>query len=94
MSDPTHEGILDERDWNESNIVEIREKGCNAANRVKYRASKSLAEKAAWAFIEEHKDEITWDLVAINPPYVCWSLYLSVRWYLFCIQLGFRAHHS
>ena len=31
-------------------------------------ASKTLAEKAAWAFIEEHKP--SWDLTVLNPPYV------------------------
>ena len=25
---------------------------------------------AAWKFVEDHKDEINWDLVTINPPYV------------------------
>ena len=25
---------------------------------------------AAWSFVEDHKDEINWDLVTINPPYV------------------------
>ncbi|KAF8956235.1 D-lactaldehyde dehydrogenase [Flammula alnicola] len=36
----------------------------------KYRASKTLAEKAAWEFYNKHKAEISWDLVALNPPLV------------------------
>lgn len=70
MADPADEGLLDERNWNEGNIVEIREKGRNATNLAKYRASKSLAEKAAWAFVDKHKNEISWDITAINPPFV------------------------
>ena len=45
VANPTDSGILDENNWNEENIVEIREKGRNAAQTAKYRASKSLAEK-------------------------------------------------
>lgn len=70
VSDPTHEGLLDEQSWNEGNIVEIREKGRGATQLAKYRASKSLAEKAAWAFVEQHKSEISWDISALNPPFV------------------------
>ena len=28
---------------------------------------------AAWAFVEEHKSEIGWDLVTLQPPYICHS---------------------
>lgn len=31
---------------------------------------------AAWAFYEEHKSEIGWDLVALNPPLV--NFFLSL----------------
>ena len=68
--DPTAEGLIDESTWNEGAIVEVREKGRNASNLIKYRASKSLAEKAAWAFYKQHKSEISWDLVALNPSLV------------------------
>ena len=45
VSNPTDTGILDEKNWNEDNIVEVKEKGKNASQPAKYRASKSLAEK-------------------------------------------------
>lgn len=45
VSNPTDAGILNESNWNEENIVEIREKGKDASQLAKYRASKSLAEK-------------------------------------------------
>ena len=36
---------MNESNWNEDNIKEIKEKGRDASGIVKYRASKSLAEK-------------------------------------------------
>ncbi|KAF7376961.1 Ketoreductase azaE [Mycena sanguinolenta] len=44
--------------------------GRSALAMTKYRASKTLAERAAWDFVAKHKTEIGWDLVAINPPFV------------------------
>ncbi|KAH8109995.1 hypothetical protein DFH11DRAFT_1746820, partial [Phellopilus nigrolimitatus] len=62
-------GELDERTWNEES-AEVRARGRAAEQSAKYRASKALAEKAAWDFAEKHKSEISWDLVALNPPFV------------------------
>ena len=45
VANPEDRGELDERTWNESNIREIEEKGREASQVGKYRASKSLAEK-------------------------------------------------
>ncbi|KAK0460538.1 D-lactaldehyde dehydrogenase [Desarmillaria tabescens] len=59
---------LSEADWNEQSPKEIGEKGRDASPLVKYRASKALAEKAAWSFYEGHKSEFSWDLTVINPP--------------------------
>ena len=61
---------FNENDWNEAAIVEAREKGRDAAPVVKYRASKTLAEKAAWELFEKNKDKVSWDLVVLNPPFV------------------------
>jgi hypothetical protein len=44
-----------------------------------YMASKTLAEKAAWEFVAAHKSEISWDLVAINPPYIFGVGFISFR---------------
>ncbi|THU93784.1 NAD(P)-binding protein [Dendrothele bispora CBS 962.96] len=63
--------VLSERDWNEPAVKEVEEQGCSASAVIKYRASKVLAEKAAWNFYNQHsKSGISWDLVVINPPYV------------------------
>ncbi|CCM04264.1 uncharacterized protein FIBRA_06433 [Fibroporia radiculosa] len=62
--------VFSEVDWNNAAIAEVREKGRAATQPAKYRASKTLAEKAAWEFVEKNKDKLTWDLVVLNPPYV------------------------
>ncbi|KAK0475280.1 hypothetical protein IW261DRAFT_1496772 [Armillaria novae-zelandiae] len=62
--------VFSEADWNEQAIKEIEEQGRDAPGIVKYRASKTLAEKAAWDFYKNHKSEIKWDLSVINPPFV------------------------
>jgi hypothetical protein len=49
-------------------LKEVEQKGKDAAGGDKYRASKTLAEKAAWAEVETKKP--TWDLATINPPMV------------------------
>lgn len=59
-----------EADWNDAAIAEVREKGRDAPQPAKYRASKTLAERAAWEFVEKNKGKIGWDLVVMNPPYV------------------------
>ncbi|KAK7472032.1 hypothetical protein VKT23_000143 [Stygiomarasmius scandens] len=62
--------MFSEKDWNEPAIQEVEEKGRAAPNAIKYRASKTLAEKAAWDFYNKHKSTISWELVVLNPPYV------------------------
>ncbi|CCL99694.1 uncharacterized protein FIBRA_01715 [Fibroporia radiculosa] len=59
-----------EADWNEKSIDEARVKGRDAAPTHKYYASKTLAERAAWEFVERNKETIGWDLVTLNPPFV------------------------
>ncbi|KAK0484420.1 hypothetical protein IW261DRAFT_1456425 [Armillaria novae-zelandiae] len=61
---------LSEVDWNEQSPKEVEEKGLDASPFAKYRASKALAEKAAWSFYEGHRSEFAWDLTMINPPWV------------------------
>ncbi|KAL4253690.1 NAD(P)-binding domain superfamily protein [Abortiporus biennis] len=61
---------FNEENWNNLSIQEVEEKGKDALNSNKYRASKTLAEKAAWKFVDEHKGELKWDLVTLNPPFV------------------------
>ncbi|KAF7973250.1 hypothetical protein HWV62_15763 [Athelia sp. TMB] len=57
-----------ELDWNEQATHLVETQGREAGAMHKYRASKTLAEKAAWAFVKEH--DVNWDLVVVNPPFV------------------------
>ncbi|KAK7020195.1 hypothetical protein VNI00_017808 [Paramarasmius palmivorus] len=62
--------VFNEDDWNEQSIREVEERGKDVSNSmVKYWASKTLAEKAAWRFMKENPD-LTFDLVAIHPTLV------------------------
>ena len=71
MLTPTTEPrVFSEEDWNEASIAEVKEKGRAASNPGKYRASKTLAERAAWEFWNKHKSQVQWDLVVVNPPFV------------------------
>jgi hypothetical protein len=60
----------DETSWNEPSVAEVREKGAAASPFAAYRASKTLAERAAWEFVKKNKGAIGWDLVVLNPPFV------------------------
>ncbi|KAG8773873.1 methylglyoxal reductase (NADPH-dependent) gre2 [Ceratobasidium sp. 428] len=60
--------IFTEDDWNTFSTKEVEKKGKDAAGGDKYRASKTLAEQAAWAEAEAKKPK--WDLATINPPMV------------------------
>lgn len=69
-----HEGIVPttftEENWNHQCLEVVKNLGEKAPNLMKYRASKTLAEQAAWKFVEEHKHQIRWDLAVLNPPLV------------------------
>ncbi|THH04102.1 hypothetical protein EW145_g5769 [Phellinidium pouzarii] len=69
MLDLAAKGAFNEHNWNENSVIEVREKGRDASQSAKYFASKVLAEKAAWNFIEINKSEISWDLTTLNPPF-------------------------
>ncbi|KAG6917262.1 hypothetical protein DXG01_003209 [Tephrocybe rancida] len=61
--------VFTEFNWNELAIREVKEQGDAAPGLSKYRASKALAEKAAWEFYEKNKADIKWDLSVLNPPF-------------------------
>ncbi|KAF9816374.1 hypothetical protein IEO21_04127 [Rhodonia placenta] len=67
--DPTPR-IYTEKNWNEQAIELVKSNGRNAHPAIKYCASKTLAERAAWEFMEKNKGKAQWDLVVLNPPYV------------------------
>ncbi|KAI5474685.1 D-lactaldehyde dehydrogenase [Pseudohyphozyma bogoriensis] len=63
---------ITEKDWNTSSVAEVEAKGKDAAPQQSYRASKTLAERAAWKFVEEHtKDgQAPFAISTINPPLI------------------------
>lgn len=64
--------VVSEADWTDS-IRICEEQGDSASGVAMYRASKALAEKAAWKFVQENKP--SWDLVVTNPPWVFGPLF-------------------
>ncbi|KZV66765.1 NAD-P-binding protein [Peniophora sp. CONT] len=70
LTSTTSPKTYDESSWNEPAVAEAAEKGGKTPLMIAYRASKTLAEKAAWKFVEDNKGSIGWDLTVINPPFV------------------------
>ncbi|PPQ68868.1 hypothetical protein CVT24_007677 [Panaeolus cyanescens] len=60
----------DESNWGDVWAEKTKALGENSPFMIKYRASKTLAERAAWKLYEDNKDNIGWDLVALNPPFI------------------------
>ena len=48
----------------------LETKGADAPIADKYCASKALAERAAWKYWNDHRGEVGWDLVVLNPSFV------------------------
>ncbi|KAF8877686.1 D-lactaldehyde dehydrogenase [Infundibulicybe gibba] len=67
---PASAEAFTEENWNDASAKVVEEKGRDASSWSKYRASKTLAEKAAWDLYNKHKPELEWDLVVILPPSV------------------------
>lgn len=61
---------LDESAWNQFSIDEVTQKGAAASPMDKYCATKTLADRAAWDFIEKNKGAISFDLSTVIPPFV------------------------
>ncbi|KAM0748085.1 NAD(P)-binding protein [Meredithblackwellia eburnea MCA 4105] len=61
-----------EKDWNSFSLKELEEKKGGVDAFHAYRASKTLAEKAAWDFVEEHTvdGKAPFDIATINPPLI------------------------
>lgn len=57
-----------EADWNETSPKVLKEKGNDCPPIEVYRSSKTLAERAAWKFIEEEKPQF--DIATVMPPFV------------------------
>ncbi|OSD02226.1 NAD-P-binding protein [Trametes coccinea BRFM310] len=59
-----------EEDWNDQAVQITEQKGRDAPGLIKYEASKTLAERAAWDFMKKHREEIHFDLCVVNPSLV------------------------
>ncbi|GMK54055.1 hypothetical protein CspeluHIS016_0106410 [Cutaneotrichosporon spelunceum] len=66
--EPLGEFTFTEDDWNQQSIDEVEAKGTGAWRMHWYRASKTLAERAAWKYVEDNTPPF--DVVTICPPYV------------------------
>ncbi len=66
--EPLGEFTFTEDDWNQQSIDEVAARGADAWRMHWYRASKTLAERAAWRYVEEEKPGF--DVATICPPYV------------------------
>ncbi|KAH9896101.1 NAD(P)-binding protein [Cubamyces lactineus] len=64
-------GLYAEDVWNDDAVRIVAEQGRKAPGDIKYMASKTLAERAAWGFMHEHKDAVKFDLCTILPS---WSM--------------------
>lgn len=53
---------MDESNWNQLSVDEVTQKGAEALLMHKYCASKTLAERAAWDFVEKNKGHIAFDI--------------------------------
>ncbi|GAA5878181.1 hypothetical protein JCM16303_002873 [Sporobolomyces ruberrimus] len=60
--------VFTEETWNEYSPKQVEEKGKDVDPAQAYRASKTLAERAAWDFIEKEKPGF--DLATVNPPLI------------------------
>ncbi|BGP19768.1 hypothetical protein JCM10213_003616 [Rhodosporidiobolus nylandii] len=57
-----------EKDWNTFSPQQVEEKGKDVDPFHAYRASKTLAERAAWKFVEDEKPQF--DIATVNPPLI------------------------
>ncbi|KAJ3559129.1 hypothetical protein NM688_g524 [Phlebia brevispora] len=62
--------VYTEENWNELSVKTVKEKGREAGADHKYCASKVLAERAVWDFVESHKGKLPFDVVTLCPPHV------------------------
>ncbi|CAE6461480.1 unnamed protein product, partial [Rhizoctonia solani] len=56
-----------EAHWNDESIRVVEEKGETATAIEHYAASKSLAERGAWKFMQDNKAKVNFDLVTVLP---------------------------
>ena len=62
--------VFTEDEWNDYSVNEVQEKKANANISDKYRASKTIAERAVWSYMREHESQLNFDLVVLNPTWI------------------------
>lgn len=62
--------IYNETHWNDICVELSNKLGREATPFDKYEASKTLSERAGWEFMEKHKRQLKFDLVATNPALI------------------------
>lgn len=77
MNGKTMPYTFTEADWNETDPAAAAKDGQNQAPLSAYRASKTLAERAAWEFVETN--QVPFDIVTINPPLVMGPIIHQVK---------------
>lgn len=88
--------VYTEKDWNDR-VVEISNSK-DASGADHYEAGKVLSERAAWVFMEQNKQALQFDLVALNPGLILGEglqevdspqdLNLSLQIFYFCVCAG------
>ncbi|KAF9042294.1 D-lactaldehyde dehydrogenase [Panaeolus papilionaceus] len=71
--------VFDESNWGDDYVQQVREQGKDAPFMSKYKASKTLAERAAWTFYEENKGKVGWDMVVLHPPFILGGSHLEIK---------------
>ena len=69
--------MYSERDWNYWAVEDVENNGKKASAMSKYCASKTLAERTAWRFVEQHQPHF--DLVSLLPTFVFGPVIHEVR---------------
>ncbi|KAF9527916.1 hypothetical protein CPB83DRAFT_855419 [Crepidotus variabilis] len=59
-----------ETGWAEEAIETVKKDGAKTPDSIKYRAAKTLAERAAFDFVEKNKDKLSWDISTLLPSVV------------------------
>ncbi|KAJ7686708.1 D-lactaldehyde dehydrogenase [Mycena rosella] len=71
VPDPTKDSAtVSELNWNMRPVEQCEKLNSHATGLDMYSASKTLAEKAAWDFVDANKSTISWDLTMLNPPWI------------------------
>lgn len=67
-----------QNDWNDASVTTLEQLGKDAPPFIKYAASKTLAERAAWEIVNETGSQF--DLVAVAPTFI-WGVRTLIRLY-------------